>query len=119
MVQGHTVVLSFRSEMSQTGDLGVVYLETYTVDDMLTRVDTAEAIAHVVQLHTRTRGRTLVPLDRTFFQKSSLGKLSRVSSQTAFLQGKYDFYNRSDDDALICITRLIRSLHQMRPRLHC
>ena len=48
MVPGHTVVFSFRSATSQTEDLGVVYLPTYTADDILTRVDTTEAVAQVV-----------------------------------------------------------------------
>ncbi|KAL9133429.1 MAG: hypothetical protein Q9175_005392 [Cornicularia normoerica] len=100
MVPGHTVVFSFRSDTSQTEDLGVVYLPTYTAHDILTRVDTTEAMAQVVQLHTGTRPRTIIPLDQTCLQKSSLGKLSRVKIQTAFLQGKYDIYQRLNDDAL-------------------
>ena len=100
VVPGHTVVFSFRSDGSETEDLGVVYLPTYAADDILTRVDTTEALAQVVQLHTGARPRVIIPLDQYSLQKSSLGKLSRVKIQTAFLQGKYDVYRNSNDEAL-------------------
>ncbi len=100
VVPGHTVVFSFRTDRSQTEELGVVYLPTYTVDDILTRVDTTQAIAQAVQLHTGTRPHVIIPLDQSCLQRSSLGKLSRVKIQAAFLQGKYDTYKSSNDEAL-------------------
>ena len=100
MLPGYTVVFSFRGDSSETEELGVVYIPTYTGDDILARVDTTEAIAQVVQLHTGTRPRTVIPLDQSCLQKSSLGKLSRVKIQAAFLQGKYDDYRHSNDEAL-------------------
>lgn len=100
MAPGHTVVFSFRSHASQTEDIGVVYLPTYSVDDILTRVDTTEAMAQVVQLHTGARPRIIIPLDQSCLQKSSLGKLSRVKIQAAFMQGKYDSHKRLNDNAL-------------------
>ena len=100
MVPGHTVVFSFRGDSSETEEIGVVYIPTYTIDDILTRVDTTEAIAQAVQLHAGTRPGVVIPLDQSCLQKSSLGKLSRVKIQAAFLQGKYEDYRRSNDEAL-------------------
>ena len=100
VVPGHTVVFSFYSDLSESEEIGVVYIPTYTGDDILTRVDTTEAIAQVVQLHTGTRPRVIIPLDQYCLQKSSLGKLSRFKIRTAFLQGKYDDYRRLNDEAL-------------------
>ena len=100
MVPGHSCVFSFRKDTSQTEELGVVYLPNYSADDILTRVDTTEAIAQVVQLHTGIRPHTIIPLDQSCLQKSSLGKLSRAKIQTAFLQGKYDTYKTFNDEAL-------------------
>ena len=100
MVPGHSVVFSFRRDTSQTEELCVVYLPDYSVDNILTRVDTTEAMAQVVQLHTGMRPHTIIPLYQSCLQKSSLGKLSRAKIQTAFLQGKYDTYKSLNDEAL-------------------
>ena len=100
IVPGHSVVFSFRRDTSQTEEPGVVYLPDYSVDDILTRVDTTEAMAQLVQLHTGMRPHTIITLDQSWLQKSSLGKLSRAKFQTAFLQGRYDSYKSLNDEAL-------------------
>ncbi|KAA8643964.1 Nonribosomal peptide synthetases (NRPS) [Aspergillus tanneri] len=89
---------SFRPE-GETEVVCLAYLPTYAPEDIVSRVQTADAIAKVVMITTGSRPEIL-PLDKTRLQKSALGKLSRAKIKQAYEQGDYQEYQRVNSEQI-------------------
>jgi hypothetical protein len=92
----YTVCFSFRPLGSQTEQMCIVYLPSYSPDDMKTRILAREEIIKATMLQTGAKPHVL-PLNLTFLMKSTLGKLSRVKIRTAFERGDYKALEEFDD----------------------
>ncbi|PKY00339.1 acetyl-CoA synthetase-like protein [Aspergillus campestris IBT 28561] len=75
----------------ETEEIFLVYLPTYSPEDMVARAQTADRIAKTVLMSTGSRPQIL-PLDASMLQKSALGKLSRSKIKTAYEKGDYKTY---------------------------
>jgi acyl-CoA synthetase (AMP-forming)/AMP-acid ligase II/thioesterase domain-containing protein len=84
----YTVCFSFRPPGSQTEQIGIVYLPSYSPYDVEARMSARKEIIKTTMLQTGSRPLVL-PLDGTFLMKTTLGKLSRVKIRDSF--GKGDF----------------------------
>ena len=106
MTPGYTVVFPHRPKDSQTEMVCVIYLPTFDNDitreqmseDIELRGQVADEISKLVLLQSASRPYTVLPLDASLLQKSSLGKLSRFKIKTAFEQGHYAAYQTRNDD---------------------
>lgn len=115
MAPGYTVVSPHESKDSQTEMGCVIYLPT--VDNDITKDQSSEdielrgqgvgEISKLSLLQSATRPYTVLPLDASLLQKSSLGKLSRFKIKIAFEQGKYTAYQIHNDD----LVSAYRTLH--------
>ena len=106
----YTVCFSHRPKDSTTERICVSYLPSYIPEDSKARVDTLNAIVSTVMLQTRSRP-SVLPLDRQALQKSTLGKISRAKTKTAFERGDYTAHQKLNDDS-------IRS-YEAQQSLHC
>ncbi|MCJ1236909.1 hypothetical protein MMC14_004892 [Varicellaria rhodocarpa] len=96
LTPSYTVCFSYRPKGSQTEQICVIYLPTYSPDDIDTRTQTLDAVVQVVMLQTGVRPYVL-PLDEACLQKSSLGKISRAKVRTAFENGNLKEYQDNND----------------------
>ncbi|RAK75608.1 non-ribosomal peptide synthetase [Aspergillus fijiensis CBS 313.89] len=90
-----------------TEEIIVVYLPTYVPEDMITRVQTTDAMSKVVMMSTGCRPK-LLPLDRSLLQKSALGKLSRAKIKTAYEKGEYQPYLEINEEMVKLYRRVTR-----------
>ena len=86
---GHAVCFPYRKEGMQTEEICIAYAPTYPYDDFNARARARNSIIGCVMLMTGARPLVL-PLDRTLFRRSSLGKFSRAEMKKAFEKGDYD-----------------------------
>lgn len=96
----YTVVFPHRPKNSQTEELCIVYLPTYSLDDAKARTETSDAISHVSMMVASARPYRIIPLTKKLLSKSSLGKLSRAKIQVAFEAGAYHKLEQEDNDAI-------------------
>lgn len=94
----YTICFSHRPKDSTTERIHVFCLPMYLPEDGKARVETLDVIVSTVMLQTRTRPYVL-PLDRQALQKTTLGKISRAKTQTAFERGDYAMYQRIDNES--------------------
>ena len=96
----YTVVFPHRPKDSQTEELCIVYLPTYSPDDAKARTETTDAITHVSMMVASSRPYRIIPLTKKLLSKSSLGKLSRAKIQVAFEAGVYHKLEQENNDAI-------------------
>lgn len=90
------VVFAHRPANSQTESVVVVYLPSYDITNPVPRVQAAASISKVVVTHCGTRPYKILPLDESFLQKTSLGKLPRSKIRQGFDDGLYDYLIKLD-----------------------
>lgn len=96
----YTAVFPCRPTGAETEALCIVYLPSYSSDDVASRVHTGNRIRNVVMTHCMVRAYKVIPLEKSFLPKSSLGKLSRAKIRKAFESGAYDRLMELDDTVL-------------------
>ena len=84
----YTVCFSFRPAGSQTEQICIVYLPSYSPDDVNTRISARKEIIKATMLQTGSKPRVL-PLNSTLLMKTTLGKLSRVKTRDSFERGDF------------------------------
>ncbi|KAI0544191.1 hypothetical protein F4679DRAFT_591735 [Xylaria curta] len=89
LVPSFVAVFSHRPTGASTETLCVIYLPSYDKDDDLARIQTRSAIRRAVMNTCMARPYKIIPLDRTFFHKTALGKLSRGKIKKNFEDGVY------------------------------
>lgn len=99
MTPSYTVCFSFRPPSSQTEQICVVYLPSFSPNDTEARIVARNAIVKVTLLQTGSRPDVL-PLNNCFLQKSTLGKLSRSKIRASFCRGDYTTCQDIDYTAL-------------------
>lgn len=99
VTQSHTVCFSFRPAGSQTEQICVAYLPSFLSDNIEARVTARNEIVKITLLQTGSRP-YILPLNSSFLQKSTLGKLSRSKVRTAFERGDYKICEDIDSAAL-------------------
>ena len=97
MAPSYTVVFPHRPKGSQTEVMCVVYLPTYHMTDIASRVSIDAAISRISTLQCGVRPHRIIPLEQSLLPKSSLGKLSRAKIRTAFEAGAYEAYDQLND----------------------
>lgn len=95
----YTVVFPYRTKSAQTESLCVVYLPTYSRDDIDTLVATNDSISKTVVMQTGVRP-YIIPLDNVRLHKSTLGKLSRAKVRASFEEGEFKELQEFHDSAL-------------------
>ncbi|TVY93998.1 Didemethylasterriquinone D synthetase, partial [Lachnellula willkommii] len=105
----HTATFPHWPKDHHTEVICIVYLPSYKPNDYATAMATEAAISKSVIVYCGVRPYRIIPLEASFLQKSSLGKLSRQKIRAAFEDGKYDAYALSDEAKL---TRLQHDPHQ-------
>jgi thioesterase domain-containing protein len=96
------VVFAHRPANSQTESVVVAYLPSYNIPDPTPRVHAAAAISKAVVTQCGARPYKILPLNETFLQKSSLGKLSRSKIRKAFEDGVYDNLIKLNEGIIAC-----------------
>ncbi|KAK3398801.1 hypothetical protein B0T20DRAFT_479547 [Sordaria brevicollis] len=84
-----TAVFPHRPQNADSETLVVVYLPSYEVDDVQTRLNARNAVRDVVMKHCMARPYKIIPLESVFLPKTALGKLSRAKLRKAFEAGVY------------------------------
>ncbi|RAK78824.1 non-ribosomal peptide synthetase [Aspergillus fijiensis CBS 313.89] len=82
-----TLVFAHRPPGALTESYCVVYLPSYSPDDAAARVATTEAIERIASLVVHVKPAAVLPLPRRYFEKTSLGKLSRAHFRRLFESG--------------------------------
>ena len=93
----YTVIFPHRERGSPTEKICVVYLPSYPVEDMISRVQTKDAIINTVVSMTGTRPFLVLPLTEKELQKTSLGKLSKAKLKAAFERGDFREHQLKND----------------------
>ncbi|TVY37659.1 Microperfuranone synthase [Lachnellula subtilissima] len=96
----HTATFPHWPKDHHTEVLCIVYLPTYDRNDYATAMATEVAISKSVIVYCGVRPYRVIPLEASFLQKSSLGKLSRPKIRAAFEDGRYDAYALADEAKL-------------------
>ncbi|TGO46852.1 hypothetical protein BCON_0304g00010 [Botryotinia convoluta] len=84
----YTVSFSFRPLGAESEQIEVVYLPSFGPQDVDARIAARDAIIQVTMLQTGSRP-SVLPLNDTLLQKTTLGKLSRAKIRAAFERGDY------------------------------
>jgi acyl-CoA synthetase (AMP-forming)/AMP-acid ligase II/thioesterase domain-containing protein len=82
-----------------TEEICIVYLPTFPSEDSELLVKTSDAISSLVIVLTGARPR-VIPLTKSLFQKSALGKLSRARTKTCYQNGEYKAYEDLNNRAV-------------------
>jgi thioesterase domain-containing protein len=96
----YTAVFPHRPKGSQTEVLCVAYLPAYNPEDVAARAKTTDEISKVSMMQCGARPYKVIPLDKSFLQKSSLGKLSRAKIRAAFESRAYAAYEDANERAI-------------------
>ncbi len=100
MEPSYAVVFPHRPKGSETEELCVVYVPTFTADDIKSRTETVDGISRVSGMVCGVRPYEIIPLPKEMMPKSSLGKFSRVKVRTAFESGLYSSMIKKNNDAV-------------------
>lgn len=99
LTPSYSCCFSFFPSGGETEEICVVYLPTYSPDDLAARAQTADAISKTVLMSTGSRPHVL-PLEREALPKSSLGKLSRAKIKAAYEKGEYATYQNANNELM-------------------
>ncbi|KAJ5280910.1 hypothetical protein N7478_006282 [Penicillium angulare] len=86
----YTLVFAHRPAGAVTESYCVIYLPSYNPDDSEARVQTTDAIERIASLVVHVKPAAILPISRSYFEKSSLGKLSRAHYKRLFENGTLD-----------------------------
>lgn len=90
LTPSHTLVFAHRPPCAVTETYCVVYLPSYSPDDDEARAQTTDAIERVASLVVNIKPALILPLPRQYFERTSLGKLSRAHFKRLFENGTLD-----------------------------
>ncbi|KAL8869901.1 MAG: hypothetical protein Q9174_003924, partial [Haloplaca sp. 1 TL-2023] len=93
----YTAVFPHRPKGYQTETICIVYVPTYHHDDVLSRVSTTDALSRITTMQCGVKPYQVIPLEKYFLPKSSLGKMSRTKIRTAFEGGLYSKHQEQND----------------------
>ena len=93
------VCFSYRPTGSDTEQVCVAYLPSYSSGDLKARLQTTASITKAIMLQTGVCPHVL-PLDSTILQRSTIGKLSRGKIKTEFEKGSFKAYQDMNEAAL-------------------
>lgn len=93
----YSLCFVYRPPDAQTDQSCVVYLPSYTAEDIEARIQALDAIGRILMLCTGARPYVL-PLDATRLQKSTLGKLSRTKTRLSLERGEYKTYEEVNNE---------------------
>ncbi|GES59774.1 acetyl-CoA synthetase-like protein [Aspergillus terreus] len=99
LTPSYSCCFSFFPSGGETEEICVVYLPTYSPDDLAARAQTADAISKTVLMCTGSRPHVL-PLEREALPKSSLGKLARAKIKAAYERGEYAAYQNANNELM-------------------
>ncbi|RAH87434.1 acyl-CoA synthetases /AMP-acid ligases II [Aspergillus japonicus CBS 114.51] len=95
-----TLVFAHRPPGALTESYCVVYLPSYSPDDAAARVATTEAIERIASLVVHVKPAAVLPLPRSYFEKTSLGKLSRAHFRRLFESGALDSEREAHESSI-------------------
>jgi acyl-CoA synthetase (AMP-forming)/AMP-acid ligase II/thioesterase domain-containing protein/acyl carrier protein len=90
LTPSYTLVFSHRPAGAITESYCVLYLANYSPDDDEARVRTTDAIERIASLVVHVKPAAILPIPRSYFEKTSLGKLSRAHFRRLFENGTLD-----------------------------
>ncbi|UDD63749.1 putative NRPS-like protein biosynthetic cluster [Aspergillus flavus] len=90
LTPGFTLAFAHRPAGAVTESYCVVYLPSYALDDAAARVATNEAIERIASLAVHVKPIAILPLPHNYFERTSLGKLSRAHFRRIFESGALD-----------------------------
>ncbi|QKX55382.1 uncharacterized protein TRUGW13939_02474 [Talaromyces rugulosus] len=93
----YTAIFPYRVPGAASETLCAVYLPTYAVDEISTRLNTRDKLRTVIMQQCMVRPYRIIPLDREFLPKTALGKLSRAKIRKAFEAGMYNASIKQDE----------------------
>ena len=88
ILPGYIVCFPYRLQGMDTEQICIIYIPSFLEDDLSARAKAQNAIIRTVMLQTGARP-SVLPLDRSLLQKSTLGKFSRSKIRTEFERGGY------------------------------
>jgi acyl-CoA synthetase (AMP-forming)/AMP-acid ligase II/thioesterase domain-containing protein/acyl carrier protein len=91
----------------ETEEVCVVYLPTYSPENMLARAQTTDAISRLIMLSTSSRPR-IIPLDQSQLHKSALGKLSRAKIKRSYEKGEYRVHEEVNKEMMKLYRKVTR-----------
>ena len=97
MTPSYTAIFPHRPQGSWTESICVVYLPTYKPGDVATRAAVRRSVSEVTIRQTGARPFRILPLSKDLLPKSTLGKLSRSKTQTAFNSGAFSDFEELDE----------------------
>ncbi|KAJ5454788.1 uncharacterized protein N7458_005744 [Penicillium daleae] len=90
LTPSYTLVFAHRPAGAVTESYCVVYSPSYSSDDDEARAQTTDAIERIASLVVNVKPAAILPLPRQYFEKTSLGKLSRAHFRRLFENGTFD-----------------------------
>ncbi|KAJ5993046.1 hypothetical protein N7451_008770 [Penicillium sp. IBT 35674x] len=90
LTPSHTLVFAHRPADAATESYCIVYLPSYSSDDDKARVQTNELIERIASLVVYVKPAAVLPIPQEYFEKTSLGKLSRTHIRRLFENGTLD-----------------------------
>lgn len=90
LTPSHTLVFAHRPVHAATESYCIVYLPSYDPDDDKARVQTNDSIERIASLVVYVKPAVVLPLPQRYFEKTSLGKLSRTHIRRLFEGGTLD-----------------------------
>ncbi|RAL13189.1 nonribosomal peptide synthetase TdiA [Aspergillus homomorphus CBS 101889] len=106
-----TLVFAHRPPGALTESYCVVYLPSYAPDDAAARVATTEAIERIASLVVHVKPAATLPLPRSYFEKTSLGKLSRAHFRRLFESGALNHERETHENSI----QAHRQAHRQAP----
>ncbi|PPJ58141.1 hypothetical protein CBER1_02561 [Cercospora berteroae] len=91
---GFFAAFGYRPTPTSNESLAVLYLPTWTEDDIQRQATNSAIVRSVMRSHGIAP--YVLPVDHTILQKSTLGKLSRGKLRRALEQGKLSFYEQAN-----------------------
>ncbi|KAL9620175.1 MAG: hypothetical protein Q9160_005290 [Pyrenula sp. 1 TL-2023] len=89
IIPSFTLVFAFRPQGAVSESYCIIYSPSFHDDDVQARVETHDAICRVASAITKLQPFKVIPLPKTSYHKSSLGKLSRAKIGKAFESGDF------------------------------
>ncbi|KAG0161217.1 hypothetical protein PDIDSM_8751 [Penicillium digitatum] len=112
LTPSYTLVFAHRPPGAFTESYCVVYLASYDPDDDETRAQTTDAIERIASLVGHVKPAAVLPIPRHYFEKTSLGKLSRAHFRRLFENGTLE----TERAFHMAHLRAYRQVHRQPPR---
>ncbi|RAK84609.1 nonribosomal peptide synthetase TdiA [Aspergillus costaricaensis CBS 115574] len=106
-----TLVFAHRAPDAPSESYCVVYLPSYPPDDAAARVATTEAIERIASLVVHVSPTAILPLPHSYFERTSVGKLSRSHFRRLFESGALDSERKAHETSI----QAHRQAHRQAP----